>query len=244
MWGAYGYFQHKEIKLLNSKFQIPRVTSKSFFSNKFSIENRNYSNDNKSTNNDSNSNYQVKTKKDVKDKEREREKDNDKNRNDDDWRAGPRSSQIETLVLKQKKTKHSLSGDDVRNALRTIKEENKLESLQRGDGRFLFTSPFLLSVMKKLIEDIGLGGQVNESSFLYYIIIIIIIMSVCLCFSFLFACFCVNLFVFFLFICLFIYLFVHLFIYLFIYFFLSFFIHLVFLYFFSYVISSSIIFFS
>ena len=220
MWGAYGYFQHKEIKLLNSKFQIPRVTSKSFFSNKFSIENRNYSNDNKSTNNDSNSNYQVKTKKDVKDKDREREKDNDKNRNDDDWRAGPRSSQIETLVLKQKKTKHSLSGDDVRNALRTIKEENKLESLQRGDGRFLFTSPFLLSVMKKLIEDIGLGGQVNESSFLYYIIIIIIIMSVCLCFSFLFACFCVNLFVFFLFICLFIYLFVHLFIYLFFSFFL------------------------
>ena len=97
-------------------------------------------------------------KKEIKDKEKEKLK------NDDDWRSAARNTQSEptqSLVLKQKRSKHSISGDDIRAALRLIKEENKLESLQRSDGRFMYTSPFLLAVVKKLVEDIGLGGQVN-----------------------------------------------------------------------------------
>ena len=146
MWGAYGYFQSNEIKLLTSKSYVPRVTSKSFHSNKLSQNNYD-------------SNNQSKMKKEIKDKEKEKLK------NDDDWRSAARNTQSEptqSLVLKQKRSKHSISGDDIRAALRLIKEENKLESLQRSDGRFMYTSPFLLAVVKKLVEDIGLGGQVSR----------------------------------------------------------------------------------
>ena len=168
VWGAYGYFQSDEIKLLNTKPYVPRVTSRSFHSNKLS-----------QNNNENHSNNQNKMKKEMKDKEKEKEK----SKNDEDWRSAARNTQYDptqSLILKQKKSKHSISGDNVRAALRLIKEENKLESLQRSDGRFLYTSPFLLAVVKKLIEDIGLGGQVHLIEFIHPFYFCPVCLSVCL----------------------------------------------------------------
>ena len=121
-----------------------------------------------------------------KDKEREREREkevvkrNDENVNQSSRFFNQNQNQTQTqnnqnipIVLKQKRQKHFLSGDDVRTALRTVKEEGDMQSLSRSDGRFLFTSPFLLGVVKKIIEDMGLGGQVNL--FEFYIIVLFLL---------------------------------------------------------------------
>ena len=92
-----------------------------------------------------------------------------KERDADDggWNASPRSS-VQDLVSSQsygfsrmKKQKHSVTGEDVRIAMRAVKDENSLQSLARSDGRYQFISPFLHEVIKRIVANIGMGGQVS-----------------------------------------------------------------------------------
>ena len=171
MWGAFGYFQIGEIKLLLKRTKTVRESY-----GRLMMENTNIAGINKEGN--------MNKIKREKDKERERERDkevvkrNDENVNQSSRFSNQNQNQTQNnqnipIVLKQKRQKHFLSGDDVRTALRTVKEEGDMQSLSRSDGRFLFTSPFLLGVVKKIIEDMGLGGQVNL--FEFYIIVLFLL---------------------------------------------------------------------
>ena len=98
-----------------------------------------------------------------------------KERDADDggWNASPRSSVQDTATsqsfgyMKMKKQKHSVTGEEVRVILRAVKAENSLQSMARSDGRYLFTSPFLHEVIKRVVANIGIGGQVSEEIFQY-----------------------------------------------------------------------------
>lgn len=90
--------------------------------------------------------------------------------NDGGWNASPRSTVQESATpqpygfIKMKKQKHSVTGEEVRVILKAVKEENSLQPLQpmaRSDGRYLFTSPFLHEVIKRVVANIGIGGQVS-----------------------------------------------------------------------------------
>lgn len=84
----------------------------------------------------------------------------DRIKNDDNSYSGNNNDNTNSSgYVKIKRVKHSISGEEIRNVLRAIKDENNVASLQRTDGRFQFTSPFLLSVLKRIIDLIGLGGQ-------------------------------------------------------------------------------------
>ena len=94
--------------------------------------------------------------------------------NDGGWNASPRSAVQESATpqsqygfIKMKKQKHSVTGEEVRVILMAVKEENSLQpSLARSDGRYLFTSPFLHEVIKRVVANIGIGGQVSRNIFL------------------------------------------------------------------------------
>lgn len=92
-----------------------------------------------------------------------------KERDADDggWNASPRSSALDPVssqsygFSRMKKQKHSVTGEDVRVAMRAVKEENSMQSLARSDGRYQFINPFLHEVIKRIVANIGMGGQVS-----------------------------------------------------------------------------------
>ena len=68
---------------------------------------------------------------------------------------------VNSDVVRVKKTKHSISSDDIRTALKDAKEQGNLKSLKRADGRYNFTSPYLHDVIARISTVMGVGGQVN-----------------------------------------------------------------------------------
>jgi hypothetical protein len=132
-WGAFGYFSSSSVILVESKVRVPRaIRIKSSAS----------------------STYVPRVKK---------ERDAD----DGGWNASPRSSALDPVssqsygFSRMKKQKHSVTGEDVRLAMRAVKEENSLQSLARSDGRYQFVNPFLHEVVKRIVANIGMGGQVS-----------------------------------------------------------------------------------
>ena len=63
-------------------------------------------------------------------------------------------------VVRVKKSKHSISSDEIRTALKEAKEQGNLKSLKRADGRYNFTSPYLHDVIARISSVMGVGGQV------------------------------------------------------------------------------------
>jgi hypothetical protein len=63
-------------------------------------------------------------------------------------------------VVKMRRSKHSVTGVEIREALGAMKEEKELKPLKRSDGRYTFTNPFLHGVVMRLVSNMGIGGQV------------------------------------------------------------------------------------
>lgn len=63
-------------------------------------------------------------------------------------------------VVKMRRSKHSISGEEIREILAAMKEEKDLKSMKRSDGRYAFTNPFLHGVVLRMVSNMGIGGQV------------------------------------------------------------------------------------
>jgi hypothetical protein len=63
-------------------------------------------------------------------------------------------------VVKMRRSKHSVTGEDIREILAVMKEEKELKSLKRSDGRYAFTNPYLHAIVMRLVSNMGIGGQV------------------------------------------------------------------------------------
>ena len=64
-------------------------------------------------------------------------------------------------VVKMRRQKHSVSGEEIREILSAMAQEKDLKSLKRSDGRYTFTNPFLHGVIMRLVANMGIGGQVR-----------------------------------------------------------------------------------
>jgi hypothetical protein len=133
IWG-YGYFFNSNIKLIKKKIR--------FYENNIDIKDKNIS---VSTN--QNNTNRVRMKKE----------------NEDEWKIKKNDLNEENFIngsIKQKKSKHQISGDEVRGFLNSTKEDpSSLDSVETKDGKYLYTNSFLLMVIKKIVGFIGLGGQ-------------------------------------------------------------------------------------